>query len=144
MSSAQAQTASTVVVHVDGGARGNPGPAAVGVVVSTPDGTVLDEFAERIGVATNNVAEYRALLRGIERAAALGASEVEFVNDSELVAKQLTGAYKVKHPAMKPLYEEAISTLRRDFDGRWRIRSVPRAQNARADALVNEALDGLR
>jgi ribonuclease HI len=133
-----------VVVHVDGGARGNPGPAAVGVVVSAPDGAVLDEFAERIGVATNNVAEYRALLRGIERAAALGAQEVEFVNDSELVAKQITGAYKVKHPAMRPLYEEAISALQRDFDTRWRIRSVPRAQNARADALVNEALDGLR
>ncbi|HEY2317384.1 MAG TPA: ribonuclease HI family protein [Solirubrobacteraceae bacterium] len=144
MSPAQAPTASRVVVHVDGGARGNPGPAAVGVVVSAPDGAVLDEFAERIGVATNNVAEYRALLRGIERAAALGAQEVEFVNDSELVAKQITGAYKVKHPAMRPLYEEAISALQRDFDTRWRIRSVPRAQNARADALVNEALDGLR
>jgi ribonuclease HI len=132
-----------VVVHVDGGARGNPGPAAIGVVVSDPDGAVLDEFAERIGETTNNVAEYRALLRGLERAAALGAREVELVNDSELVARQLNGVYKVKHPAMKPLYEEAVATLRRDFD-RWRIRSVPRAQNARADALVNEALDGLR
>jgi ribonuclease HI len=144
LSSAEAPTAAKVLVHVDGGARGNPGPAAIGVVISAPDGTVLDEFAERIGVATNNVAEYRALLRGIERAAAMGAHEVEFVNDSELVAKQVNGAYKVKHPAMKPLYEEAVSTLARDFDGRWRIRSVPRAQNARADALVNEALDGLR
>jgi ribonuclease HI len=144
LTSAGAPPAAKVVVHVDGGARGNPGPAAVGVVISTPDGTLLDEFAERIGVATNNVAEYQALLRGIERAAALGAREVEFVNDSELVAKQLHGAYKVKHPAMKPLYEEAIAALARDFDGRWQIRSVPRAQNARADALVNEALDGLR
>ncbi|MGZ4167655.1 MAG: ribonuclease HI family protein [Solirubrobacteraceae bacterium] len=142
MTPGQAQTASKVVVHVDGGARGNPGPAAVGVVVSTPEGAVLEEFAERIGVATNNVAEYRALLRGAERAAALGAREVEFVNDSELVAKQINGAYKVKHPAMKPLYDEAIAALR-GFD-RWRIRSVPRARNARADALVNEALDGLR
>ena len=67
-----------------------------------------------------------------------------FVFVAELIARQLTGAYKVKHPAMKPLYEDAISALARDFDGRWRIRSVPRAQNARADALVNEALDGLR
>jgi ribonuclease HI len=131
-----------VVVHVDGGARGNPGPAAVGVVVSGLDGKVLDEYAERIGVATNNVAEYRALLRGVERARALGASEAQFVNDSELVAKQINGAYKVKHPAMKPLYEEAIAALRA-FE-RWSIRSVPRAQNARADALVNDALDGLR
>jgi ribonuclease HI len=128
-----------LVVHVDGGARGNPGPAAIGVVVSAPDGAVLDEVAERIGVATNNVAEYRALLRGLERAAALGARGVDLVNDSELVARQLTGAYKVKHPAMKPLYEQAISALR-GFD-RWGIRSVPRAQNARADALVNQALD---
>jgi ribonuclease HI len=131
-----------VVVHVDGGARGNPGPAAIGVVISEPDGAVLDELGERIGVATNNVAEYRALLRGLERAAALGAREVELVNDSELVARQLTGAYKVKHPAMKPLYEQAISALK-GFD-RWRIRSVPRAQNAQADALVNAALDGPR
>jgi ribonuclease HI len=142
LSSAGAQTAVKVVVHVDGGARGNPGPAAVGVVIADPNGAVLDEYAERIGVATNNVAEYQALLRGVQRAAALGASEVEFVNDSELVAKQINGTYKVKHPAMRPLYEEAIAALG-SFE-RWRIRSVPRAENARADALVNEALDGLR
>ena len=129
-----------LVVHVDGGARGNPGPAAIGVVVSEPDGAVLEEFGERIGVATNNVAEYRALLRGIEAARELGASELSIVNDSELVAKQLTGAYKVKHPAMKPLHSEAKSALRA-FD-RWQVRSVPRAQNARADGLVNQALDG--
>jgi ribonuclease HI len=128
-----------LVVHVDGGARGNPGPAAIGVVVSDPAGDVVDEVAEAIGVATNNVAEYRALLRGLERAAALGAREVEIINDSELVARQLTGAYKVKHPSMKPLYEQAMSALR-GFD-RWKIRSVPRAENARADALVNAALD---
>ncbi|HWE32450.1 MAG TPA: ribonuclease HI family protein [Solirubrobacteraceae bacterium] len=129
-----------VIVHVDGGARGNPGPAAIGVVVSDGDGVVLREVAETIGVATNNVAEYRALLRGASEARALGASEVEFVNDSELVAKQLTGAYKVKHPAMKELFLEALADLR-GFD-RWSIRSVPRAENAEADALVNQALDG--
>ena len=131
-----------VKLFTDGGARGNPGPAAVGVVISGPDGEVLDEYAERIGVATNNVAEYRALLRGVERARALGASEAQFVNDSELVAKQINGAYKVKHPAMKPLYLEAMKALR-DFQS-WSIRTVPRAQNERADALVNEALDGAR
>ena len=86
-------------------------------MVSGPDGEVLDEFGERIGVATNNVAEYRALLRGLERAAALGAREIEIVNDSELVARQLTGAYKVKHPAMKPL-------LRRGDGGAARVRSL--------------------
>jgi ribonuclease HI len=128
-----------LLVHVDGGARGNPGPAAIGVVVSEPGGKVLDEIAERIGVATNNVAEYRAMLRGLRRAAELGAREVEVINDSELVARQIQGVYKVKHPAMRPLYEEAMSALR-GFDT-WEIRSVPRAENARADALVNEALD---
>ena len=131
-----------VVVHVDGGARGNPGPAAIGVVISDPDGELLEELGETIGVATNNVAEYRALLKGLERARALDAREIEIVNDSELVARQVTGAYKVKHPAMKPLHAEAIAALQ-DFD-RWRIRSVPRAENARADELVNEALDADR
>ena len=85
-----------VVVHVDGGARGNPGPAAAAAVVSAPDGRVLDEAAVTLGHATNNVAEYRGLLLGLERAAALGATEVEVVNDSELVATQVDGSYKVK------------------------------------------------
>jgi ribonuclease HI len=132
-------TDGTVVVHVDGGSRGNPGPAAIGVVISDPHGNVIDELAERIGVATNNVAEYRALLRALERAKELDASEVQIVGDSELVARQLTGAYKVKHAAMKPLHAQAIAALR-GFE-RWGIRTVPRAENARADALVNAALD---
>jgi ribonuclease HI len=128
-----------LVINVDGGARGNPGPAAIGVVVSDPDGKVIDELGEPIGHATNNVAEYRALLRGIEWARGLGADELEIVGDSELVARQLTGAYKVKHPSMKPLYEEAVAALRA-FE-RWSIRTVPRVENARADGLVNRALD---
>jgi ribonuclease HI len=128
-----------LVVHVDGGARGNPGPAAAAAVLSTPDGEVVDEATETLGVATNNVAEYRGLLLGLQRARELGASEVEVVNDSELVAKQVTGAYKVKHRDMKPLHGAAMDALRR-FE-RWSIRSVPRAQNADADALVNQALD---
>jgi ribonuclease HI len=128
-----------LVVHVDGGARGNPGPAAIAAVVSDPDGAVLDEAAETIGEATNNVAEYRALLLGLERARALGADEVEVVGDSELVAKQVQGIYKVKHPAMRPLHQEATAALR-GF-GSWRVRTVPRAHNAHADALVNQALD---
>ena len=128
-----------VVVHVDGGARGNPGPAAAAAVLSTPDGDVLDEASEFLGVATNNVAEYRGLLLGLARAKALGATEVEVVNDSELVAKQVNGQYKVKHPAMRPLYLDAMQALR-EFT-RWSIRSVPRAENADADALVNQALD---
>jgi len=131
-----------VVVHVDGGARGNPGPAAAGAVVSTPDGEVIADAAEPIGVATNNVAEYRGLLLGLRKARELGASEIEVVNDSELVAKQVNGTYKVKHPDMKPLHAAALQALR-DFE-RWSIRSVPRAQNAAADALVNQALDAAR
>ena len=131
----------TLVLHVDGGARGNPGPAAIGVVISSPEGEVVEELAETIGVATNNVAEYRALLRALERAEALGAREVEIVNDSELIARQVTGAYKVKHEAMKPLHAEAKRRLGA-FE-RWSIRSVPRARNAEADALVNRALDAV-
>jgi ribonuclease HI len=131
-----------VVVHVDGGSRGNPGPAAAASVVSTPSGEVLDEASELLGTVTNNVAEYRALLLGVARARALGASEVEVVNDSELIAKQVQGLYKVKHAAMRPLHSEATAALRA-FEA-WRIRSVPRAQNAHADALVNAALDDAR
>ena len=128
-----------LVLHVDGGARGNPGPAAIGVVVSGADGEVLDEIAEPIGVATNNVAEYRAVLRGVQRASELGARELELVGDSELIARQLMGVYKVKHPAMRELHTQALAALR-EFD-RWSIRTVPRDQNAGADALVNQALD---
>ncbi len=128
-----------VVVHVDGGARGNPGPAAIGVVVSGAEGQLLEELGEPIGATTNNVAEYRALLRGLERARALGASEVEVVGDSELVAKQVNGQYKVKHAGLRPLHAEALRALA-GFE-RWRVRTVPRAQNAAADALVNAALD---
>jgi tryptophan 2,3-dioxygenase len=129
-----------VVVHVDGGARGNPGPAAAAAVVSAPDGRVLDEASVTLGHATNNVAEYRGLLLGLERAAALGASEVEVVNDSELIAKQVDGSYKVKNADLRPLHEQATEALSRF--ARWSIRSVPRAENAAADALVNRALDG--
>jgi ribonuclease HI len=131
-----------LVIHVDGGARGNPGPAAIGVVVSDSEGARIEDVAETIGIATNNVAEYRALLKGLERARALGATALEVINDSELVAKQLRGTYKVKHPAMRPLYEQARSAIG-SFE-EFSIRSVPRAQNAEADTLVNAALDGLR
>ena len=128
-----------VIVHVDGGARGNPGPAAVAAVASSPGG---DELAERklyIGEATNNIAEYRALLLGLELARDLGAEEVEVVNDSELIARQIGGEYKVKHAGLKPLFAQATSELR-GFD-KWAVRSVRREQNTRADELVNEALD---
>jgi ribonuclease HI len=128
-----------VIVHVDGGARGNPGPAAAACVITSPTGEPLGEHAELLGSATNNVAEYRALLLGLAKARELGASEVEVIGDSELIAKQVQGLYKVKHAAMRPLHLEAMHALR-EFE-RWSIRTVPRAQNADADALVNAALD---
>jgi ribonuclease HI len=128
-----------LVVHVDGGSRGNPGPAAAAAVVSTADGDVIDEASVTLGRATNNEAEYRGLLLGLERAREHGATEVEVVNDSELVAKQVNGEYRVKKREMAALRDQAMRALE-DFE-RWSIRSVPRAQNAAADALVNRALD---
>jgi ribonuclease HI len=130
-----------LVVHVDGGARGNPGPAAAAAVISTPNGEVIDEVHALLGVATNNVAEYRGLLLGLERARALGATEVEVINDSELVARQVNGVYKVKHPDMRPLHRQAMAALSQ-FES-WTIRNVRRADNAAADALVNQALDAV-
>jgi ribonuclease HI len=132
---------SGLIVNVDGGARGNPGPAAIGVVVRDADGAVLEEVGERIGEATNNVAEYRALLRGIELAATHGATELELIGDSELIVRQVEGRYKVKNPGMKELHAEVRRVLR-DFDS-WSIRHVRRADNADADRLVNQALDSV-
>jgi len=132
---------SRAIVNIDGGARGNPGPAAIGVVVRDADGEVLEKLGEKIGEATNNVAEYRALLKGIELAAAHGATELELIGDSELVVRQVEGRYKVKHADMKVLHAEAKKALA-GFDS-WSIRHVRRAENADADRLVNEALDGV-
>jgi ribonuclease HI len=131
---------SRLVVNVDGGARGNPGPAAIGAVVRGGGGEVLEEVGEKIGEATNNVAEYKALLRGIELAAAHGGTDLELIGDSELVVRQVEGRYKVKNAGIKPLHQEVKRALR-DFDS-WSIRHVRRAENADADRLVNEALDG--
>jgi ribonuclease HI len=129
-----------LVVNVDGGARGNPGPAAIAAVVATADGEVLEERGERIGTATNNVAEYRALLLGIERARELGASEIDLLGDSELVVRQVRGEYRVKDAGLRPLHEQVVDALR-GFDA-WSIRHLPREDNAAADRLVNEVLDG--
>jgi ribonuclease HI len=128
-----------LVVHVDGGARGNPGPAAIAAVLADPGGEVLEERSETIGRATNNVAEYRALLLGIERARELGARELDLVGDSELIARQVRGEYRVKNPELRELHSRVAAALA-GFD-RWTIRNVPREENARADSLVNEALD---
>jgi ribonuclease HI len=131
---------SRLIVNVDGGARGNPGPAAVGAVLSTPDGEVVAERGERIGVATNNVAEYKAVLLGVELAREHGASELEVIGDSELIVKQVRGQYKVKNADLKPLHAEAKAALA--GVGKWSIRHVRREHNSHADELVNRALDG--
>ena len=124
---------------MDGGSRGNPGPAAAAAVVATPGGEIVTERGETIGVATNNVAEYRAVLLGIDLARENGATEVELIGDSELVVKQVRGEYRVKDAGLKPLHAQVRSALA-GFDG-WSIRHVRREHNARADELVNETLD---
>ncbi len=123
----------------DGGARGNPGPAAYGYVLEAEDGTVLDARGEAIGVATNNVAEYSALVAGLEKAADLGVTDLEVVSDSELLVKQMTGEYRVKNETLAELNEDAERLARRV--GRVRYTAVRREHNELADRLVNEALD---
>ena len=127
-----------LTVCFDGASRGNPGKAAIGIVV-VQNGVPVREIGEAIGEATNNVAEYRALLRGLEEAAALGARRVQILSDSELVVRQLSGRYRVRSPALAQLHRDALTRLRR-FD-RVSIRHVPRAENRGADALANRALD---
>jgi ribonuclease HI len=126
-------------LSTDGGARGNPGPAAYGYVLETEDGTVLEARGEAIGIATNNVAEYRALIAGLEKAAELGVDELEVVSDSELVVKQMRGEYRVKNEALRELSLDAAALARRV--GKVRYTAVRREHNELADRLVNEALD---
>jgi ribonuclease HI len=126
-------------LYTDGGARGNPGPAAYAYVLESEDGTVLDARGEAIGITTNNAAEYRALLAGLARAAELGVDELEVVSDSELLVRQMTGRYRVKNPRLVELSLEA-ARLAREID-RVEYRAVRRDQNTLADRLVNEALD---
>jgi len=126
-------------LSTDGGARGNPGPAAFGYVLETEDGTVLDARGEAIGVATNNVAEYRALIAGLDAALERGVTELEVVSDSELVVKQMRGEYKVKNAVLRELSTEAARFARR-FD-KVVYTAVRREHNELADRLVNEALD---
>ena len=126
-------------LSTDGGARGNPGPAAYGYVLEAGDGHVLAAHGEAIGHATNNVAEYRGLVAGMAKAAELGVRELEVVSDSELLVKQMRGDYRVKNAALRELWEEA-NDLERRF-AKVRYTAVRRAHNELADRLVNEALD---
>ena len=129
-----------VKLFTDGGARGNPGPAAYGFVLEAEDGSVLAAEGARIGIATNNVAEYRALIAGLERAVELAVPDVEVVSDSELLVKQMRGEYKVKNEALRELSVEAARLAR--TIGKVRYTAVRREHNELADRLVNEALDG--
>jgi ribonuclease HI len=126
-------------LSTDGGARGNPGPAAYGYVLEADDDTVLAAHGETIGVATNNVAEYRALIAGLEKALEVGVTELDVVSDSELMVKQMRGEYKVKNEALRELSLRA-TRLAREL-GAVRYRAVRREHNELADRLVNKALD---
>ena len=126
-------------LFTDGGSRGNPGPAAYAFVLETADGTVLDARGETIGVATNNVAEYSALVAGLERAVELGVDDLEVVSDSELLVKQMRGEYRVKSRALQDLVLDASRLARRIH--RVTYTAVRREHNELADSLVNEALD---
>ena len=129
----------TARLFTDGGARGNPGPAAYGFVLESEDGTVLAAQGEAIGTATNNVAEYSGLIAGLQKAVELHVPEVEVVSDSELMVKQMRGEYRVKNEALRDLYDEATALARRL--GNVEYRHVKRAHNELADKLVNDALD---
>jgi ribonuclease HI len=126
-------------LSTDGGARGNPGPAAYGYVLEAENGTVLDARGETIGVATNNVAEYSGLIAGLQKAVEFGVEELEVVSDSELIVRQMTGEYKVKNEALRALKEEAEDLA--DRIRKVKFTSVRREHNELADKLVNEALD---
>lgn len=132
-----------LLIHTDGAARGNPGPAGAGAILrDASDGTVLAEIAEPLGRATNNVAEWTAVRLALEEARRLGATHVDLRMDSELVARQISGIYRVKHPDLKPIHAATMELLR-SFDG-YTVGHVPRALNTDADRLSNEAIDGPR
>lgn len=127
------------VAYADGGSRGNPGPAGIGAVLFNEQGEIVASVSESIGVATNNVAEYTALIRILEKALELGYDQIEVRMDSELVVKQMSGAYKVKHEGLIPLFDKACVLAKRF---RWfEMTHVRRALNKKADALANQAMD---
>lgn len=131
-----------VIIHTDGAARGNPGPAAIGATIKDDTGKLLAGISRHIGSTTNNQAEYRAVITAMEKAISLGAKDISVKADSELVVKQLNGQYKVKNAALRPLYQKVVQ-LTGKLDS-FSISYVPRAQNAEADALANKALDSIK
>ncbi|AOV98973.1 ribonuclease HI family protein [Dehalococcoides mccartyi] len=131
---------SKIIINTDGASRGNPGPASIGVTLKDGKNNLVACISKAIGHATNNQAEYQALLAGLEKAASLGAKELEIRSDSELLVKQIKGEYRMKNEGLKPLFSKSVSLLGR-FE-RYQIKYIPRAQNSEADALANKALDG--
>ena len=129
-----------ILIYTDGAARGNPGPAGAGAILRDAEGTVLSEIAEPLGHATNNVAEWTAVLLALEEARRLGATQVDLRMDSQLVARQISGTYRVKHPDLKPIHA-AVMDLLRTLDG-YTVGHVPRELNKDADRLSNVAIDG--
>lgn len=128
-----------MTIYTDGGSRGNPGPAGYGVRVEDANGEVIDRFSRAVGIATNNVAEYKGLLAALEWAAARGHHEIRVRSDSELLVRQMKGEYRVRNPGLQPLYAEAQALVRRI--GRVVFEHVRRELNRDADALANEAMD---
>lgn len=130
-----------VIIYADGAARGNPGPASIGVTIKDEQGNLVADISRRIGITTNNQAEYRAIIAALEKAISLGAGYVELRSDSELVVRQISGRYRVKNEALKPLYQKAkqLAASLRGFT----ITHIPREQNTEADKLANRALDGI-
>ena len=134
-------TISKAVIHVDGAARGNPGPAAIGATIKDEQGSIITRISQRIGTTTNNQAEYRAVIAALEKAVNSGIKQVELRSDSELVVKQIKGIYRVKKAHLKPLYQQA-KQLVNSLEG-FNIAYIPREQNKEADNLANQALDGI-
>ncbi|MBA7616426.1 Bifunctional protein [subsurface metagenome] len=130
-----------VIICADGAARGNPGPAAIGATIKDDKGNLIASISRRIGITTNNQAEYRAVITALEKAISLGARHVELNSDSELVVKQINGRYKVKNTALRPLYQKVVQ-LTGSLEG-FKIAYIPREQNTEADNLANKALDNL-
>lgn len=128
-----------VIIYTDGAARGNPGPGSIGVVIKDEAGAVAGKISERLGVTTNNQAEYQAIIAGLEKAVGLGAKSAEVKSDSELVVNQINGRYKIKNTGLRPLYQKVVQLIGRLES--FSISYIPREQNKAADALANKALD---
>jgi ribonuclease HI len=129
----------TLIIYTDGAARGNPGPAAIGVDIRDEAGNTIASISRRLGITTNNQAEYRAIIAGLEKAIGLGARRIVIKSDSELAVKQLNGQYKIKNTALRPLYQQIVRLI--GSLGSVSIINIPREQNSAADALANKALD---